>query len=83
MTLLDKADVLEERFHVIMDVAFDRLEVLKDCGYVLSLFPGSFDEMARTAIVERQCLEAYLKHSLLSEYSLTFNYCYKIHRLII
>ena len=82
ITVLDKASVQEQRFRVIMDVAFNRLGDLKDCGYVLSLFPGSFDERAGDAIVQEECLETYLKHSLLNDYSLAFNYRYKMHRLI-
>ena len=82
ITVLDKASVQEQRFRVIMDVAFNRLGDLKDCGNVLSLFPGSFDERAGDAIVQEECLETYLKHSLLNDYSLAFNYRYKMHRLI-
>ena len=82
ITVLDKASIQEQRFRVIMDVAFNRLGDLKDCGYVLSLFPGSFDERAGDAIVQEECLETYLKHSLLNDYSLAFNYRYKMHRLI-
>ena len=82
ITVLDKASIQEQRFRVIMDVAFSRLGDLKDCGYVLSLFPGSFDERAGDAIVQEECLETYLKHSLLNDYSLAFNYRYKMHRLI-
>ena len=82
ITVLDKASVQEQRFRVIMDVAFNRLGDLKDCGYVLSLFPGSFDERAGDAIVQEECLETYIKHSLLNDYSLAFNYRYKMHRLI-
>ena len=48
----------------------------------VSLFPGSFDEQAGTAVVQKECLELYFKHSLLNEYSLAYNYRYKLHRLI-
>ena len=50
ITILDEVSDQEQRFRVIMDVAFNRLGAFKDCGYVLSLFPGSFDEQAGTAI---------------------------------
>ena len=56
-----------------MDVAFNRL---RDCGYILSLFPGSFDQHAGwsfDSIVQSGCLETYIKHSLLSEYLFAFN----------
>jgi hypothetical protein len=82
MTILDEASIPEQRFRIIMDVAFERLGILKDCGYALSLFPGSFDEQAGTAVTKKDCLELYFKHSLLSEYSFAYNYRYKVHRLI-
>ena len=82
MKILDGASIPKQRFRAIMDVAFDRLGILKDCGYVLSLFPGSFNEQAGTAIVETECLELYFKHSLLNEYSFAYKYRFKIHRLI-
>jgi archaellum biogenesis ATPase FlaH len=82
INILDKASIPKQRVRVIMDVAFERLGILKDCGYGLSLFPGSFDEQAGTAIVQKECLELYFKQSLLNEYSLAYNYRYKMHRLI-
>ena len=82
INILDRVSVYEQRFRVLMDIAFNRLGVLRDCGYVLSLFPGSFDESAGNTIVQEECLEIYLKHSLLNDYSLAFNYRYKMHRLI-
>ena len=82
ISTLDEVSDQEQRFRVIMDVAFNRLGILKECGFVLSLFPGSFDETAGNAIVQKECWETYLKHSLLNEYSLAFNYRYKMHRLI-
>ena len=82
MNVLDRVSVYERRFRVIMDIAFNRLGVLKDCGYILSLFPGSFDETAGNAIVQEECLETHLRHSLLNDYYLAFNYRYKMHRLI-
>ena len=50
--------------------------------YILSLFPGSFDEQAGTAIIQKECLELYSKHSLLNKYSFAYNYRYKLHRHI-
>ena len=38
ITVLDKASIPEERFHVVMDVAFNRLGILKDCRHELSLY---------------------------------------------
>ena len=82
LSTLNKASVIEKRFGVIMDVAFNRLGLLKDCGYALSLFPASFDEQAGIAIVQKECLELYLKHSLINDYYVGFNYRYKMHRVI-
>ena len=82
ITILDKASDQKQRFRAIMNVAFNGLGDLKDCGHVLSLFPGSFDESAGNAIVQEKCLETYVKHSLLNDYSLALNYRYKMHRLI-
>ena len=82
ITILDDASIPKHRFRTIMDVAFERLGILKDCGYVLSLFPGSFDEQAATAIIQKECLELYFKHSLLNEYLFAYGYRYKLHRLI-
>ena len=82
ITILDDASIPKHQFRTIMDVAFERLGILKNCGYILSLFPGSFDEQAATAIVQKECLELYFKHSLLNEYLFAYDYRYKMHRLI-
>ena len=54
MTILDKVSIPEQRFCVIIDLAFNRLGILKECGYILSLFPGSFDESSGLAIVQKE-----------------------------
>ena len=82
ITLLDEASIPKQRFRVIMDVAFERLGILKDCGYVLGLFPGSFDEQAGISIIKKECWLLYFKHSLLSVHSFPYNDRYKVHRLI-
>ena len=82
LSMLDKVSLPDQRFRVILDVAFNRLGLLRDCGHMLSLFPGSFDEKAGNAIVHEECLETYLKHSLLNDYYIASNYRYKMHRLI-
>ena len=82
LAILDKVSVPEQQFRMIMDVAFNRLGILKDCGYMLSLFPGTYDENAGKGIVQEECLEIYLKHSLLNDFYIVFNYRYKMHRLI-
>ena len=80
--VLDSASVKKERFRSILDVAFARLGELKECGYVLGLFPGSFDKNAGTRVTSSECFEVYRKHSLLDEYRLAHHYRYKMHRLI-
>ena len=82
MMIVDEASIPKQRFRIIMDVAFERLGILKHCGYVLSLFPGSFDEQAGTAVIQKECLKLYFKHSLVNKYSFAYNYRYKVHRLI-
>ena len=85
ITVLDKASVRKEKFRALMDVAFTRLGELKECGYSLSLIPGSFHKEAGTTIIKtspEKCLELYVKHSLLDEYFFANHYRYKMHRLI-
>ena len=83
--VLDKASVKKEKFQVLMDEAFIRLGGLKECGYSLSFFPGSFHKEAGMAVVmtsPEECLELYVKHSLVDEYFYANHYRYKMHRLI-
>ena len=44
--------------------------------------PRLFDEQAGAAIIQNECWETYLKHSLVNEYCVKFNYRYKMHRVI-
>ena len=86
--VLDKASIQKERFGAIMDVAYNLLSSkLQECGYYLSLFPGSFEDYAGSSILphsldSRQCLETYVEHSLLDEYNLAQITLHKMHRLI-
>jgi hypothetical protein len=79
---LDKATIQKEKFRPVLDVAFARLGELKQCGYVLGLFPGSFDKNAGMAATSANCFESYTQHSLIDEYYLAYNQRYKMHRLI-
>jgi archaellum biogenesis ATPase FlaH len=79
---LDKATIQKEKFRPVLDVAFARLGELKQCGYVLGLFPGSFDKNAGMAATSADCFESYTQHSLLDEYYLAYNQRYQMHRLI-
>ena len=88
--VLDEPSDKMEKFRVIMDMAFTRLEERRECGYIFSLFPGSFGKDAGNAVIvvedndrtERTCLELYTQHSLVDDYSLTYHHRYKMHRLI-
>ena len=52
ITLLDEPSNEREKFRVIMDLAFGRLGKSKECGYILSLFPGKFDMSAAIAAIK-------------------------------
>ena len=82
LNFLDKATIQKEKFRPVLDVAFARLGELKDCGYALGLFPGSFDKNAGMAVTSAKCFESYTQHSLLDEYYLAYNQRYQMHRLI-
>ena len=65
-----------------MDLIFSKLKILA-CGYIVSLFPGSFSREAGIAILpSKECLEMFERHSLLDEYFLGYQHRYKMHRLI-
>ena len=82
LNFLDKATIQKEKFRPVLDVAFARLGELKECGYVLGLFPGSFDKNAGMAVTSANCFESYTQYSLLDEYYLAHNQRYQMHRLI-
>ena len=82
LNFLDKATIQKEKFRPVLDVAFARLGELKQCGYVLGLFPGSFDKNAGMAVTSANCFESYTQHSLLDEYYVAYNQRYQMHRLI-
>ena len=82
LNFLDKATIQKEKFRPVLDVAFARLGELKKCGYVLGLFPGSFDKNAGMAVTSANCFQSYTQHSLLDEYYLAYNQRYQMHRLI-
>ena len=83
--VLDQASAQKHQFRAIMNIVFNRLEELKECGYAVSLFPGSFSSQAGTTILSespKQCLNSFTKHSLLDEYLHGYHHRYKMHRLI-
>ena len=87
MNVLDQASTPKERFRVIMDVAFDRLlPSEQECGFYISLFPGSFDYNAASAILpfnnSGNILTNYTEQSLLEEFIFEYNSRYKMHKLI-
>ena len=83
--VLDQASVHKHQFRMIMNVVFKRLEELKECGYAVSLFPGSFSWQAGMAILSKspkRCLNSFTKHSLLDEYLHGHHQRFRMHRLI-
>ena len=85
--LLDKASTPKERFRVIMDVTFKRLlPTEQECGFHMSLFPGSISHRAALAILPcndtGDILSNYSEHSLVDEYVLGHKLRFKMHRLI-
>ena len=73
---------VSKTLRTILDVAFGRLGVLKECGYILGLFPGSFDKTASMAVSSADCFELYTRYSLLDEYQLAYHYRCKMQRII-
>ena len=83
--VLDQASIRKQQFRAIMNIVFKRLDELKECGYAVSLFPGSFSQEAGCAILSdspKRCLNLFTKHSLLDEYLHGYHHRYKMHRLI-
>lgn len=85
--LLDKASTPKERFRVIMDITFKRLlSTEQECGFYMSLFPGSFSHKAAVAVLPcndtGDILSSYSEHSLVDEYVLGHKLRFKMHRLI-
>ena len=79
--LINKHSLLE-RINTVFDVAFGRLGELK-CGYILSLFPGSFDMDAGTAMTSTECFKLYEQYFLLDWHHLILYFRrYQMHNLI-
>ena len=82
INVLDKVDY-GQRFSFMMDSILNQLEFFRECGYSVSLFPGSFSrEAGREILSSIKCLEMLEKHSLLDDYYLGYQHRYKMHRLI-
>ena len=77
MTILDEASIPKQQFCTIVDVIFIRLGILKHGGYALSLFPGSFNKQAGTAVIQKDYLEScHYKHcSLVDVLCLIIGHC--------
>lgn len=87
LKVLDKATSQKERFRVVMNSVFDHLSTskLRDCGYCVSLIPGSFDYQAGSHVIiphSVECIQELSEQSLLEEYHLANQSRYKMHRLI-
>ena len=82
LDILNRVSDQRQQFRSIMNLVFLKHNVLNDCGYIVSLFPGSFSREAGIAVFTAYCLDAYLRQSLLDEYALYHQLRYKMHRLI-
>ena len=83
INVLDKVSDQKQRFSVIMDLILSKLEFIRKCGYMVSLFPGSFSrEAGITILASKECLEMFEKQSLLDESFFAHQHHYKMHRLI-
>ena len=89
--VLNKTSIQKERFGAIMDVVYKQLGSMQECGYYISLFPGSFSHQAGTEVIPMShCLDTFERQSLFDKYSVgnpenqTQNHQtrYKMHRLI-
>ena len=82
--ILDKVSDHRKRFSVMMDLILSKLEFIRKCGYMVSLFPGSFSREAGVEILgSRECLDIFEKQSLLDEYFHgAYQHRYNMHRLI-
>ncbi len=87
--VLDKASLQKDRFGAIMDVVYEQLGYMKQCGHFIWFFPGSFSHQIGSEIVRDHCLHTFVEQSLLDN----VNYYvgdsdshhhtrYKMHRLI-
>ena len=86
--VLDKASIQKERFSSIMDIVYEQLSgEMQECGYYLSLFPGTFEHQTGSTILpisltSQKCFEYYAEHSLLDIFNIAYLTHYKMHRLI-
>lgn len=88
--VLDKASIQNERFSTIMDVVYEQLTgEMQECGYYLSLFPGTFEHQLEAgltilpiSLTSQGCFEYYAEQSLLDNYNVAHLTHYKMHRLI-
>ena len=72
--VLSISSIHVDQFRIIMKEEVSRLnklEPFKECGYKVSLFPGSFDFEASTSFVDGSCLLAFMRYSLLECYPST------------
>ena len=82
MTTLDKVSDQKRQFRSVMYLVISKLEIKGRCKYIIALFPGSFTREAGIAVLTRECLETFVRHSLVDEIFLGHQYRYTMHRLI-
>ena len=69
---LDYTFAVNECWKAVMDIAYSRLDAKgKECGHLVSYFPGSFDELAVENILQKQyyCQSRLVDASLLKIYT--------------
>ena len=81
--VLDKASEQKEHFGAIIDVVYEQLGQMHECGYYVSLFPGSFAHQTGSETIPiPKCLETFVEHSLLDKYHVAGQTNYIMHHLI-
>ena len=67
---LDHTLAVNECWKAVMDIAYSRLDAKgKECGHLVSYFPGSFDEFAAEHILQYDCQFTLVDASLLKRYT--------------
>ena len=81
--VLDKVSERKERFRTIMDLVYEQLGMMQECGHYICLFPGSFSHATGSnVILNDKCLDSFIEQSLLDIFYLADQTRYKMHLLI-
>ena len=88
--VLSNSDVKNEQLQFVFGISFKHLVQvnLHNCAYSVSLFPGSFSEIAGNAILsnvhsqDNSCHKTLLRYSLLEKYWVHKQSRFEMHRLL-